>query len=162
MGTELDTIDRAIISHLQRDGRMRIAQLAQQVGLTATPLRQRIDKLERAGVIRGYHADIDARAVGCGAMAFVQVTLKDHTAERNRAFVACMSEVPEVLEVHHISGEADFMLKVVVADVRAFEVFRLERLASFDGIDRAKTTFVLSTSKRGWCVPITASQGASA
>lgn len=150
----LDSIDRQILTLLQRDGRMSVARLAEAVGLTATPLRQRIDKLERHGVIRGYHADVDPAALGRTALAFVHVTLKDHTPERHCAFVALMSAVPEVLELHHISGEADFLLKVLVADIADFEVFRLQRLAAFEGIDRARTTFVLSTSKRGFVVPI--------
>ncbi len=150
----LDVIDRQILTQLQQDGRMSVAQLATAVGLTATPLRQRIDKLERHGVIRGYRADVDPAAVGRRTMAFVHVMLKDHTAERHRAFIDWMSGVPEVSEVHHISGEFDFLLKVLVADIADFESFRLQRLAAFDGIDRAKTTFVLSSSKQGVCVPI--------
>ena len=152
----LDTIDRQILMQLQRDGRMSVARLAAAVGLTPTPLRQRIDKLQRHGVIRGYHADVDPMALGKRATAFVHVTLKDHTPERHGAFVALMQHTQEVLELHHIAGEADFLLKVLVADIADFEAFLLHRLAAFDGIDRVKTTFVLSTSKRGFFIPVAA------
>jgi Lrp/AsnC family leucine-responsive transcriptional regulator len=150
----LDAIDRQILRELQADGRMSHAALAEAVGLTTTPLRQRVEKLERHGVIRGYRADVDPELVGRGTMAFVHVTLKEHALSRHKKFVEAATAMPEVLEAHHIAGEEDFVLKVVVESVSAFERFLLEQLTTIAGIARVKTTFVLSTAKAGAPIPV--------
>src|SRR5262245_61906454 len=111
MKDPLDDIDRQIVGILQRDARTSVAAPAEAVGLTATPLRARIERLEESGVLRGYHADVDPSQVGRAMMAFVHVTLKDHAGESRRRFVKATTAMPEVLEVHHIAGEEDFLLK---------------------------------------------------
>lgn len=150
----LDATDRAIVAQLQRDARTSVAALAELVGLTPTPLRARLERLESSGVIRGYHADVDPAHVGRPVMAFVHVTMRDHALEGHRRFVKAVSVMTEVIEVHHIAGEEDFLLKVLVESVGAFEVFLLERLTSVAGIGRVKTTFVLSSSKHRAAVPV--------
>ena len=150
----LDDIDRAIVAALQRDARLSAAALAELVGLTPTPLRARLERLEASGVIRGYHADVDPAQVGRSVMAFVHVTLKEHALAGHRRFVKAVSVMPEVIEVHHIAGEEDFLLKVLVESVGAFEGFLLEQLTSIAGIGRVKTTFVLSSSKDRGAVPL--------
>ena len=150
----LDTTDRAILRHLQEDGRMSLAALADRVGLTTTPLRQRVDKLRSSGVIRGYHAAIEPAAVERATMAFILVTLRDHSRASHQRFVEGTTAMSEVLEVHHIAGEEDFLLKVVVRDVAALESLLLERLTPIEAISRVKTTFVLSTAKTGAPIPI--------
>lgn len=150
----LDDMDRAIVAELQRDARTSVAALAEAVGLTPTPLRARLERLEASGVIRGYHADVDPAQVGRPVMAFVHVTMKDHALESHRRFVKAVAGMPEVTEAHHIAGEEDFLLKVLVESVGAFERFLLERLTSIQGIARVKTTFVLSSSKARAPVPL--------
>ncbi|AKF03598.1 Lrp/AsnC family transcriptional regulator [Sandaracinus amylolyticus] len=154
MRDPLDDIDRAILDALQRDARTSIAALADAVGLTTTPLRARLDKLEQTGVLRGYHADVDPAQVDRAVMAFVHVTLKDHALESHRRFVKATTAMSEVLEVHHIAGDEDFLLKVVVESVRAFESFLLDRLTPIAVIGRVKTTFVLSSAKHRGPVPL--------
>jgi len=144
---ELDQTDRAILRHLQEDGRMSHAALAEAVGLTPTPLRQRVDKLERAGVILGYRATVDPAGVDRATVAFVHVTLAGQSYDHHFAFIDRVQDMPEVLEAHHIAGEEDFLLKVAVRDVRAYEWFLLERLSKLELVDRVKTTFVLSSAK---------------
>lgn len=150
----LDEIDRKILRLLQANGRMTNAALAEEVGLTATPVLQRLKKLEGAGVIAGYTALVDRAAVGLGTMAFVHVKLAQHRLATHTRFLEAVKEFDEVLECHHIAGEDDFLLKVVVSDIAAYERFLLHRLTKIAAIDRVQTTFVLSTSKSETAVPI--------
>src|SRR4051812_3268362 len=109
----LDDIDRRILRLLQKNGRMTNAALAEAVGLTATPMLQRIKKLEQRGVIRGYAALVDPAAVGRGTTAYVLVKQSVHDLEGHARFVEAMAEFAEVLECRHIAGEEDYLLKVV-------------------------------------------------
>ncbi len=125
------------------------AALADAVGLTATPMLQRMRKLEQAGVIRGYTALVDAEKLGRPVLAFVHVTLSGHGLPGHQRFVASVSELPEVLECHHIAGEEDFLLKVAMHDIAELERFLLHRLGASGAVERVKTTFVLSSAKHG-------------
>lgn len=155
----LDAIDRRVLRLLQENGRLTNAALAEAVGLTATPLLQRIRKLEQRGVIRKYVALIEPAAVDRSTMAFVLVKLAAHSLTTHEHFLAAVRNMPEVLECHHIAGDEDFLLKVVVRDIREYESFLLHRLSPITEVDRVKTTFVLSTSKSETSVPIEDPQG---
>ncbi|MBL8148558.1 MAG: Lrp/AsnC family transcriptional regulator [Blastocatellia bacterium] len=144
---ELDDIDRKILLLLQKNGRMTNAALAEAVGLTPTPMLQRIKKLEQKGVIKGYTAIVDATALGRKVMAFVDVTLAKHDIAIHERFVEEVCKFEEVLECHHIAGEQDFLLKVVVRDIAEYESFLLKRITAIGGISRIKTTLVLSSPK---------------
>lgn len=133
---------------------MSFSALAQRVGLTTTPLRQRVDKLHDRGVLTGYRGLVNPKAVGRATMAFIHVTLRDHSRQSHDRFVEGATAMPSVLEVHHIAGEEDFLLKVVVSDVAAMEALLLEHLTPIEAISRLKTTFVLSTAKYEAPVPI--------
>jgi Lrp/AsnC family transcriptional regulator, leucine-responsive regulatory protein len=150
----LDAVDRAILRRLQQDGRISHAALAEAVGLTATPLRQRIDKLERAGVIQGYVALVDPPRVGRGVTAFVHVTLSGHALPCHAQFLERVTPMPDVLEIHHLTGEEDFLLKVVARDIAALEHFLLRDLTTVPGLGRVKTTLVLSSAKSLSAIPI--------
>ena len=154
MTDRLDEVDLEIVEILQRDARTSVAALAEAVGLTPTPLRTRVERLEARGVIRGYHAEVDPAQVGRGVRAFVHVTLKDHALEGHRRFVKAVRAMPEVVAAHHIAGEEDFLLEVLVESVGAFESFLLARLSTIPGIGRVKTTFVLSSPKARAPVPL--------
>ncbi|MGB5036413.1 MAG: Lrp/AsnC family transcriptional regulator [Blastocatellia bacterium] len=155
----LDAIDRRILRLLQENGRMTNTALAESVGLTATPLLQRIKKLEHRGVITKYVALVDPAALGRSTMAFVSVKLAAHKLATHEVFLATVHEMPEVLECHHIAGEDDFLLKVVVRDIREYEFFLLHRITGIPDIDRVKTTFVLSTSKNETAIPVEGDEG---
>jgi len=150
----LDAIDRQILRLLQENGRTTNAALADAVGLTPTPMLQRIKKLEQSGVIHRYTAIVDAAALGRRAMAYVHVKLSEHRLSTHHRFVEAVAAFPEVLECHHIAGDEDFILKVVVGDIDEYERFLLHRLTRIQGIDRVKTTFVLSTSKAETAIPV--------
>lgn len=151
---ELDDVDRRILELLQRDGRMTNAALADAVGLTATPMLQRIRKLEQAGVIRGYAAVVDAAKVGRPVLAFVHVTLQHHGPVPHQKLVALAGTLEDVLECHHIAGEEDFLLKVVARDIPELERLILHELSASGVVGRIKTTLVFSSSKLAGAVPV--------
>jgi Lrp/AsnC family leucine-responsive transcriptional regulator len=150
----LDDVDREVVRLLQGNGRMTNTALAEAVGLTPTPMLARIKKLEQRGVITKYVAIADAAALGRSTMAFVSVKLTAHKLATHEAFLAAVTQLTEVLECHHIAGEDDFLLKVVLRDIREYERFLLHRLSRIAGIDRVRTTFVLSTAKSETAIPI--------
>ncbi|MBI4850591.1 MAG: Lrp/AsnC family transcriptional regulator [Acidobacteria bacterium] len=151
---ELDEMDLEILRLLQQNGRMTNAALAEAVGLTPTPMLQRIKKLENRGVIRGYRAVIDPLAMGHNLLAYVAVQMTEHKLHTHKGFVDAVLELPEVLECHHISGEEDFLLKVLTKDMLRYENFLLHKLTGIPGIARVKTTFVLSSPKMETAIPI--------
>ncbi len=151
---ELDAIDRRILDLLQQDGRMTNAALAEAVGLTATPMLLRMRKLEQRGIIRGYTAIVDPMALGRTLLAFVWVRMANHNPGIHERFVGMISDFEEVLECHHISGEEDYLLKVLVRDMREYENFLLHRINQISDIARVKTTFVLSSPKMATAIPV--------
>ncbi|MBK8157590.1 MAG: Lrp/AsnC family transcriptional regulator [Rhodospirillaceae bacterium] len=120
---ELDTIDRKLLRILQRDGRIAVTELAEQVGLSATPCARRLKRLEDEGFIRGYHASLDAKKVGCGLQAFVQIKLGDHAEKTVAAFEAALLRRPEVVACYAITGSSDFLIHVMTSDLDALGEF---------------------------------------
>lgn len=151
---ELDEVDRKILHLLQQNGRMTNAALAEAVGLTPTPMLQRIKKLEQARVIRGYRAILDPLAMGKGLLAYVAVQMTEHKLITHQRFVDSILKFEEVLECHHISGEEDYLLKVLARDMEDYEYFILHRITQIPGISRVKTTFVMSSPKMVTAIPI--------
>lgn len=156
---ELDEMDLEILRLLQQNGRMTNAALAEAVGLTPTPMLQRIKKLEQRRVIRGYRAVIDPLAMGRNLLAYVAVQMTEHKLITHQGFVDAVLNLEEVLECHHISGEEDFLLKVLTKDMLAYEHFLLHELTNIPGIARVKTTFVLSSPKMETAIPIESQMG---
>lgn len=150
----LDALDRAILAILQREGDITNVELAQRVGLTPGPTLARVNKLRTAGVISGYAALVDRSKLGLSVTAFVSVSLRTHSRAANDEFLAAVCQLEEVIEVHHIAGDEDFLLKVVAASPAAYEEFVLERLTSVADLQRVKTTFVLSSPKCTTAVPV--------
>jgi Lrp/AsnC family transcriptional regulator, leucine-responsive regulatory protein len=153
---DLDATDRRILQLLQQNGRMTNASLAEAVGLTPTPMLQRIKKLEGRGVILGYTAIVNRNAVGRRTLAYVWVQMAEHKLSAHKRFVESIRSFGEVLECHHISGEEDFLLKVVVRDIEEYEEFLLHRLTSIPGIAKVKTNFVMSSPKVTTEIPVDA------
>ena len=150
----MDAVDKKIVTILQREGRMTNVELAQRVGLTPAPTLARVHKLEELGFIQGYAAILNRDMVGLPVTAFVSVILKEHGKEIAKKFIETVREFPEVLEIHHIAGDEDYLLKVVAADPRSYELFMLDNLTALDTVQRVKTTFVLSSPKSTTVVPI--------
>ena len=151
---KLDSIDSAILRILQLDGRITNFQLAKKVGLTPAPTLARVKKLEASGYIRRFVALVDQTKLGMPVTAFVSVILESHKKKTTVDFVKAVQQLPEVLECHHIAGEEDFLLKVVAASPQDYERFVLDKLTKIDGIEKVKTTFVLSSSKLETAIPV--------
>ncbi len=144
-GHALDPIDRRILALLQDNAKRSQAEVAKAVGLTAPSVNERIRKLERAGYIRGYVALLDDRKLGHDITAFVEVFVEHPKYES--AFIQAVSELDEVLECHHITGEFSLLLKVKVTDMAAFRRLLIESLNTIRGVRQTRTVMVLATSK---------------
>lgn len=151
---QFDNIDRAILEMLQNEGRLTNVELASRVGLTPPPTLSRVKRLEEAGLIRKYVAVVDQEKLGLPVTAFVHVIHKEHTQATSKAFLEAVEVLPEVLECHHIAGDEDFLLKVVAASPLDYEKFVLEKLTAIEGVQRVKTTFVLSSPKNETAIPV--------
>ncbi len=113
MRIKLDGTDRKILELLQTNSNITNAQLAQEIGLSPAPTLERVKKLENSEVIKSYHAVIDPAAVGMGVTTFVFVSLKGHNKDNIERFIKAIKEIEEVIECHHVTGQADFILKIV-------------------------------------------------
>jgi len=151
---KLDRIDLMLISILQERGRITNAQLAAEVGLSPSRTLERVRRLENRGVIEKYVALVDPDALGRGTLAYVQVALSRHGIESIDRFLEAIRAIPEVLECHHIAGDFDYLLKVRVENIPAYQEFALRRLTSLDGIRTFETYFVLGTEKQATALPV--------
>lgn len=141
----MDALDSKVIRALASQGRMSWAELAQELGLSAPATAERVRKLEEAGIIRGYTALLNAQALGYGLVAFIAVTFGK--TRHRKGFRKAILQMPEVLECHHIAGEADYLLKVMTRDPSHLDHLVSDRLRAVPGILRTRTTVVLSTQK---------------
>lgn len=150
----IDTIDRKILGVLQEDARISNLDLAARVGLSASPCLRRVRELEESGVIRRYVALLEPAAVGLGVSVFVQVSLEKQAERGLEAFQTRILERPEVLECYLMTGDADYLLRVVVPDVAAFERFLLEHLTRIPGVASIKSSFALKQVKYRTALPV--------
>ena len=131
----LDTIDRKILALLQDDGRLSLATLAEKVGLSPSPCLRRVRALEESGLIAGYRAHLDAKRLGLTLMALIGISMDQHTPERFATLEATVSAIPEVLECLLITGQqSDYQLKVVVADMDAYQDLLLNKITRIPGV----------------------------
>ena len=150
----LDSIDRRLLAELQSEGRVTNVDLARRVGLTAPPCLRRVRALEEAGVIRGYHADLDAPSLGFSITVFAMVSLKSQAEEDLRAFEQHIATLPEVRECHMLNGEIDFILKIVSKDLQSFQEFRTSKLTPAPNVASVKTSLTIRTAKSEPGVPL--------
>ncbi len=154
MKFKLDPIDRKILELLQTNSNITNAQLAQEVGLSPAPTLERVKKLETAGVIKSYHAVVDTASVGLGVSTFVMASLKGHNKENINSFMKAISEIDEIVECHHVTGQADFILKIVCTDIPSYQNLMLEKVTNIDVVDNLQSMVILSTFKDTKIVPI--------
>ena len=154
MKVKLDATDRKILEILQANSNITNAQLAQEIGLSPAPTLERVKKLETAGVIKSYHAVVDLASVGIGVSTFVMVSLKGHNKDNIAKFMAAISKIDEVVECHHVTGQADFILKIVAPDIPAYQNLMLEKVTNIEVVDNMQTTVILSTFKDSKVVPL--------
>ncbi len=144
---KLDNIDKKILNILQDNGRITNAKLASEVGVSPPTMLERVKRLEKAGIIKQYVALVDLDKVGKGTLVIVAVSLAFHQLSSLDRCKKEISQLGEILECYHVSGEEDFALKVAVKDVKEYEDFVVNKLARIQGVTKIKSTFVLSTVK---------------
>ena len=150
----LDQIDRRLLAELQAEGRVTNVDLASRVGLTAPPCLRRVRALEELGVIRGYHADLDAAKLGFSITVFAMVSLKSQAEDALRSFEDHVRALPEVRECHMLNGEIDFILKIVAHDLQGFQEFLTSKLTPAPNVASVKTSLTIRTSKQIPGVPL--------
>ncbi len=151
---ELDTVDQKILDILQQDGRIPNTELADEIGLTPAPTLRRVRRLEDEGVIKRYVALLDARQVGCDLTVFVDVSLDKQTKPGFQTFAEHMSKRPEVLECYLCLGESDFLLKVCVPNLDAYQRFLVDVLAAIPGVRNTNSTIIVKTEKNTTSLPV--------
>lgn len=144
----LDDNDKLILNFLQEDGKLTAKHLADKIGLTQTPVYERIRKLERIGVIDKYVALVNPESVSRELIVFMNLTLKDHGVGQRERFLDKVSDLSEVVELYHTSGVNDFMAKVRVADVREYKDFLVEKMGKIDNVKDVVSHIVLDEIKR--------------
>ena len=150
----LDRIDRRLLCELQNEGRITNVELAQRVGLTAPPCLRRVRALEDGGVIRGYHADLDASKLGYAITVFALVSLRSQAEDALRQFEEHMRGLPEVRECQMLNGEIDFILKIVSRDLQSFQEFLTSKLTPAPNVASVKTSLTIRTAKQLPGVPL--------
>ena len=144
----LDAIDRKILTCLQANSRSSLQEIGTTVGLSASPCWGRIKKMEEAGVIEGYTVRLNPQAIGFADTVLVQVTLDSHSDNTLEKFGEVLRSIPEVVEAHLVSGDYDYLLRVVVRDTRDYERLLREKLYKIKGIRHSRSSFVLRTLKK--------------
>jgi Lrp/AsnC family transcriptional regulator, leucine-responsive regulatory protein len=151
----LDEIDRRILAALQSNARLRNVELAEQVGLSASPCLRRVRHLEQTGVIRGYATLVDPEAVGLPVSVFVQVTLEKQAEASLETFEAHIAGWSEVMECYLMTGDADYLLRVVAADLHAYQEFLMNKLTRVEGVASIKSSFALKRIAYRTALPVT-------
>jgi DNA-binding Lrp family transcriptional regulator len=145
----LDKFDIAILRILQEDARATNVEIAERVNLSPSPCLRRIRNLEKSGVLRGYRADIDRKQVGLGLTVFVEIKVGRHSQENALSQQEALLAIPEVVSCFLISGSADFLAEVVVADLAAYETLLTETLLALPGVADIRSNFAIRTIKTG-------------
>jgi Lrp/AsnC family transcriptional regulator, leucine-responsive regulatory protein len=148
---DLDPVDVALLRRLQADCKASLARLGEEVGLSAPAVMKRLRKLEAAGFVRGYHAELDSRALGLDITAFVGLSI--NFPKNIEEFTRILEDLDEVQECHHVTGRHSLLLKVRARDTHALEDL-ISRLQRIDAVQATETNIVLSTRKESFKVPL--------
>jgi Lrp/AsnC family leucine-responsive transcriptional regulator len=152
--TDLSAVDRRILRALQQDGRMTVQAIAERVGLSASPCLRRIRQMEDAGIISGYSAVVEQKAVGLPVSVFISIKLERQRAEELDRFGSAIAAWPEVMECYLMTGQFDFLLRVVCADLAAYEQFLRQKLTQVVGVSSIESSFSLGQVKYSRVLPI--------
>ncbi len=144
----LDAKDIAILALLQQNARMTVKEIADKVHLSTTPVHERIKRLEASGVIKQYATLVDHTKVKKGLIAICYVSLKEHNKTAGTKFIKAITAMTEVIECYNISGEFDFMLKVVSEDMNAYHDFHVNKLSSVENMGHVQSVFVIGIIKQ--------------
>ncbi len=150
----LDSFDIRLLDALQRDGRASLFALADKVGLSASQLGRRLKRLEDTGLMQGYAALLDADAVGLGFEAYCLVSLERHSSEGTEKFHDAMRALPQIMDCVAVTGEADFILRIVATDLKSYSQFLLDEVMPLPGIRQVRSSIVLRPIKRSHVLPL--------
>jgi DNA-binding Lrp family transcriptional regulator len=139
----MDAVDRKILAELQDHGRLTITDLAARVGLSISPCHRRLREPERSGVIRGYRAIVDPKAMGLTFEALLFVTMRQEDRETLLGFEAALAEIPNVVQAQRLFGDPDYLLRIVTADLAAYQRLEDDTLAALPGVQRLTSTLVM-------------------
>ena len=150
----LDEIDRKLLAELQADARLTSQDLAERVGLSPSPCARRVRLLEKAGIITGYVAVVDQAAVGLPVSVFASVRLERQREEELDRFAAAVARWPEVADCYLMTGQRDYLLRIVVRDLESYERFLKDKLTRLDGVASIESSFALGQVKRATALPV--------
>ena len=152
---EIDRFDRSILQALQEDGRISNQELADRIGLSPSPCLRRVRALEQSGIVTGYRALLNAKALGYSLMALIYISMDKHTPERFEHFEKEITQIPEVLECLLVTGQdADYQIKLIVKDMDAFQELLLNRITRIQGVTGVHSSFVLRRVVDKTAVPV--------
>ena len=152
---ELDRHDVLLLAELQRDSRQTVQQLAAAVGLSATPAWKRVKEMEGSGIIRGYTALVDREMVGLSLCVLAEVNLTRHNEDDVRRFEQAVTEAPQIVSCYATTGQADYVLKVLVPDIKSYETFLHEIAFKLPGVTHVRSSVVLKEVKAETRLPLT-------
>lgn len=144
---KLDPTEKKILEILQLDSRKTIKEIAGILHLSTTPIFDRMKRMEKNGVIKNYVALVDPKSIGKSLTVFINISLKEHDKKAINAFVKSITAFSEVVECHHITGNADFLLKLIMQDIEAYNRFILDKLSVLPSIGQVESRFSLSERK---------------
>ncbi len=144
---DLDKMDVAILKLLQKNARMTVKEMSEQIHLSTTPIHERIKRLEQSGVIKQYAALLNHTKVRKGLMVICYISLKQHSKNAGVSFIQSIQAMPEIVECFNISGEFDFMLKIVAEDMNAYYDFHVNKLGQLENLGHQQSTFVMGVIK---------------
>ena len=149
-----DKFDKAILSVIQQDGRITNQKLARQVNLSTAPCWRRLNKLEKQGIISGYAALLNRESLGLSVMVYIHVSLHDHNADTVEIFDRFVENSSNILECYSVSGEYDYLIRVIAQDVTSLELFLMKKLLKLKAVRSANTSFVLKQKKYTTALPV--------
>ena len=151
---KLDSVDLSILRDLQENGRMTNVDLASRAEISAPPCLRRVRALEKSGLIKGYHADIDGEMLGYGVTVFAQVGLKSQADNDLAAFEALVAGWPQVRDCYMLAGDTDFLLRIVARDWESYNNFLTSKLTAAPNVSHVKSALAIRASKQDFGVPI--------
>ncbi|PZR14202.1 MAG: AsnC family transcriptional regulator [Azospirillum brasilense] len=150
----LDALDLRLLGALQEDARLTNQQIGERIGLSASQCSRRRAALEASGLIRGYHAELDAERLGLHLLVFIQVTLASHSGDNARRFRDLVSRLEEVQEAYAMTGDADYLIKAVVRDLKGLSVLVNDVLLPHESVARVRSSIVLDRLKASGSLPL--------
>tara|TARA_Y100000589_G_scaffold329390_1_gene375783 strand:+ start:35109 stop:35579 length:471 start_codon:yes stop_codon:yes gene_type:complete len=153
MKLSLDEIDLKILKRLQENGKITNLQLSKEIGLSPAPTLERVKKLEKSGLIKSYHALVDEKALGVNITIFMQISLVRQMSDAIENFIQKINAIDEVVECYNVTGNSDYLLKIMVKDIPEFDKLIKEKLGDIQEISKMQSMVVLSQAKDSKIVP---------